>query len=163
MKRKVLVVPYVPASATRKTRFLVAQDRATGDWTFISGTCEAYEAPIRCALRELYEETKGLMRLTQLPRNTRHFRFHEDDKRVDVYFIPLAYSPSRMAHVVRAFDRRRGEFPREFFENAKIRFETIAQFCRHKNVWCFIRRVIQLPQFRHVLNSANDFNHTGSC
>lgn len=153
MKRKVLVIPFVfRLGQHTKPRFLVAKDRKSGDWTFLSGTCEPYEAPIRCALRELYEETRGCLRLHRLPRGTFHARMYEDDntKRIDVYFIPLQEerkSPYDMESLLRSFTKRTGTFPPEFFENERIAFQTMAQFRRRRNVWSYIRRIMNRAAF----------------
>lgn len=161
--RKVLVLPYVAASGRRKTRFLVAKDRASGEWTFFSGTCEAHEVPIRCALRELYEETKGLVHLPRLPAGTRRCRIWEmpgqcpaskQPKRIDVFFVPLKVdSIEKMKGLVDDFDVRQGDFPKEFFENTMIRFQTIAQFKANRGIWSYIKRVMNRREFRRSLAS----------
>lgn len=153
--RKVLVIPYVRASGRRKPRFLVAKDRASGEWTFFSGTCEAHEVPVRCALRELYEETKGLLRLPRLPSGTRHCRIWEASqqaKRIDVFFVHLQIeSIAKMKDLVLDFDRRQGDFPKEFFENVMIRFQTIAQFRANRGIWSYIKRIMNRREFRNTL------------
>jgi 8-oxo-dGTP pyrophosphatase MutT (NUDIX family) len=157
--RKVLVIPYVPSSGRRKTRFLVAKDRASGEWTFFSGTCEAYEVPIRCALRELYEETKGLLQLSCLPTNTHHCRIWDRQqqkdkrvKRVDVFFVPLSMeSVAKMKDLVADFDVRQGDFPKEFFENDIIRFQTLAQFKANRRIWSYIKRMMYRKEFRKIV------------
>lgn len=161
MKRKVIIIPFVYPTERYNARLLVAKDRASGDWTFFSGTCEPFEVPIRCALRELYEETMGLIRWNRLPPSTRHFRFTETDRRIDVYFIPLSnYSSYRQQKALeQAFDDRtsscRDNVPREFLENEKIRFLTFKQFQRKTPIWSFILRLMCRPQFTQIMNKIN--------
>ena len=164
MRRKVLVIPFVKLtkhkSKSKKSRtdkgnirLLVAKDQDSGDWTFFSGTCEPYEHPIRCALRELYEETRGVVRLQGLPRNTRRIRLHcGRDTRVDIFFVPLEVSCQRgLDDIIKSFNRRSGGFPEEFFENERIAFETLAQFKRHRHVWAYIRDIMGHWEFQKAI------------
>jgi 8-oxo-dGTP pyrophosphatase MutT (NUDIX family) len=45
--------------------FLIVHDRRYREWTFVTGGCRRREVynPLRCALRELEEETRGLIKL----------------------------------------------------------------------------------------------------
>ena len=48
-------------------RFLVVRDRRHHDWTFVTGGCQnkkEISRPLLCALRELKEETKGIVDVT---------------------------------------------------------------------------------------------------
>ena len=48
-----------------KPRFLTVRDRRFKDWIFVTGGCRRKEIanPLRCALRELEEETRGVISL----------------------------------------------------------------------------------------------------
>lgn len=151
VERKILAIPYI-LQTNRKTKFLVVQDRATQDWTFISGTCEPNEPPTKCVLRELHEETKGLISLKIIPKRSRRFRVIHDGKRVDVFFIPLRLSndchdkDEEMRKLSQQFQDIECDIP-EYEENLQLRFETLAVFLRKKNVWNFIRDVIASHDF----------------
>ena len=73
----------------------MVRDAEEGDWTFISGTCEHGETYQKCAIREIYEETKGLISIKSLPKRTKRFQTMYQDKRVDVMFIPLRLTERR--------------------------------------------------------------------
>ena len=152
IRRKVLIVPVVRCRC-RKTRFLVAKDRASGEWTLLSGTCEPYEHPVRCALRELYEETKGLVRLRRPPKRTRHYRFREKNKRVDVYFVPLRMCRSQMKQIEQLFALDEKHQTPEFLENETIRFQTWQQFVNRRPIWSYILRVMKDQMFQNAIKS----------
>ena len=48
-----------------RPRFLTVRDRRFKDWIFVTGGCRRREIydPLRCALRELEEETRGVVSL----------------------------------------------------------------------------------------------------
>ena len=148
--RKVLVVPYVRL-AKRKTRLLVVRDAEYDEWTFISGTCEFRESVEKCAIRELYEETKGLVQLRRLPYRTNVYRTHDPvlRARVDVMFVPLRLTEEALLRLPQEF--RDGEgvdgMEHEMQENVELRFETLAQFRRRKRVWAFVKQVMDEDNF----------------
>lgn len=154
--RKIIAIPYVRV-AGKRTRFLVVEHAASGDWTFISGTCEAREPPKRCVIRELAEETNGEVRLQKLPKRTITFRFMgSGQRRVDVFFIPLSPRFRTKDEQELLESRYRGYFDnttREIPENATIRFETMAQFLRRRNIWDFVRDEVMSRSEFHDLCS----------
>ena len=60
-RHKVLAIPVT--FTDEKPKFLTVRDRRFKEWLFISGGCRKREVsnPIRCALRELEEESRGTM------------------------------------------------------------------------------------------------------
>jgi 8-oxo-dGTP pyrophosphatase MutT (NUDIX family) len=64
-KYKAIAVPV--SFADGKPRFLTVRDWRFKDWIFVTGGCRRREIfnPIRCALRELEEETRGVVSLKQ--------------------------------------------------------------------------------------------------
>ena len=62
-KYKAIAIPVSFADA--KPRFLTVRDRRFKDWIFVTGGCRRREIynPLRCALRELEEETRGIVSL----------------------------------------------------------------------------------------------------
>ncbi len=62
-KYKAIAVPVSFASG--KPIFLTVRDRRFKDWIFVTGGCRRREIfnPLRCALRELEEETRGVVSL----------------------------------------------------------------------------------------------------
>lgn len=145
LQRKVLAIPYIVRRG-KKTRFLVVQDAESQEWTFISGTCEPNERPRVCVVRELYEETKGLISLRGLPKRTRVFRIILNNKRIDVFFIPLRITEEQMKTLPAEFLQIETHI-HEYEENSQIRFETLAMFQRRKNIWPLIWDVMRSPAF----------------
>ncbi len=140
LRRKILAILYVSLRKFgKKPRFLVVRDAAEGDWSFISGTCEHGETYDRCAIREIAEETRGLVSMKSLPKRTKRFQTIYQDKRVDVLFIPLRLTEERMRMMVELFPEIETHGRPELEENTDIRFETIGQFVRRKNIWSFVR------------------------
>jgi 8-oxo-dGTP pyrophosphatase MutT (NUDIX family) len=62
-KYKAIAIPV--SFATGKPKFLTVRDRRFKDWIFVTGGCRRREIfnPLRCALRELEEETRGVVSL----------------------------------------------------------------------------------------------------
>jgi 8-oxo-dGTP pyrophosphatase MutT (NUDIX family) len=151
LERKVLAIPYARPRPGAAVRFLVAQDAATQEWTFMSGTCEPGERPVPCVLRELHEETRGLLAITKLPQRTKRFRVVWQNKRYDVFFIPMSrWSYDRMHELEMAFWSTRAATDAEA-ENFKICFRTLSQFKRRKNIWHFISWLMETQSFlNHV-------------
>lgn len=143
-----LVVAYVSMRRYgRKPRFLVAKDAESRDWTFVSGTCEPRETADKCAVRELWEETRGLVSIVRLPKRTKRFQTVYENNRVTVMFVPLRLSEEQMATIVSEFPETDSNGREEMDENTALRFETLAQFSRRKNVWSFVKELIGSEQF----------------
>ena len=148
LNRKILAVIYVSFSKYgRKPRFLVVKDAEEGDWTFISGTCEHRETYDKCAVREINEETKGLISMKSLPKKTKRFQTVYQDKHVDVLFIPLRLTEERMKMMVEEFPNKETYGRPELEENTDMRFETMGQFMRRKNIWEFVRNLCNNSTF----------------
>ena len=58
-RHKCVVIPITKSESS--TKFLTVRDRRHKEWTFITGGCRKREIsdPIKCAMRELDEETRG--------------------------------------------------------------------------------------------------------
>lgn len=146
--RKILAVLYVLLrKQKKKPRFLVVKDAEEGDWTFISGTCEEREPADKCAIREIREETRGLVSLRKLPARTRRFHTFYNESRVEVMFIPLRLTEEMMGMIASEFPRIETHGRPELEENTELRFETLGQFMRRKNIWGFVRDVCGMDSF----------------
>ena len=67
-RRKVMIIPYVSDG-----RVISVQDKKTGEWGFISGGVKRMENYMDAAMRELKEETSGI--LTDIPSFYRRIEF----------------------------------------------------------------------------------------
>ena len=62
-RHKAIVVPIVRSST--ETRFLTVKDSRHQEWIFVTGGCKKseVECPLKCGLRELEEETRGVINI----------------------------------------------------------------------------------------------------
>lgn len=61
IKHKAVIVPYIIHNG--KFYVVVVKDKVFNEWTFVTGSCDKNESITDCALRELYEETRGILNL----------------------------------------------------------------------------------------------------
>lgn len=152
--------------------FLIVHDRRYREWTFVTGGCRRRELfnPLRCALRELEEETRGLLNLKK--GSYSYFKFTTDtpepgDDDTDVvnhyhvYVFNLPMSVTDHSSVIRRFneEKRKMEsseisFRKNYDENDECRFETLASITKCPNLWPMIRtHVILNPEFTQAIGA----------
>lgn len=150
-ERKILVVPYLQETE-RRTKFLIVENRAHQEWTFISGTCEANEKPIACALRELMEETLGLVCVDRFPKTTKRIRLQLPNCRYDVFFVPIRKNYRLWGQIKQLLDQF-DLFQDDTSENSGVSVCTFSQFQR-KRVWPFLRNhILQHSEFLSVMST----------
>ena len=151
--------------------FLIVHDRRYHEWTFVTGGCRRREVfnPLRCAIRELEEETRGLINLKR--GSYSYFKFTTDTPEprdiedgvaalnhyhVYVFNLPMTFIEHR--HIIRQFieEKRKMEgsevpFRKNYDENDDCRFETL-ETIRSMNLWPMIRtHVFENPEFRQAI------------
>ena len=105
-KYKAIAVPV--SFATGKARFLTVRDRRFKDWIFVTGGCRRREIfnPLRCALRELEEETRGVVSLKSGEYTEFKFTVKESptvDLEYNVFIFFVDYSISEQQSQVKKF------------------------------------------------------------
>jgi hypothetical protein len=145
--------------------FLVVHDRRYKEWTFVTGGCRRREIynPLRCAVRELEEETRGLINLKRgsytsfkFITNTQESRDVEDGSSAinyyQVYLFDLPMTCIDHNRLIKRFteekikmDESKIPFRRNYDENDDLKFETIETISNKSNLWPMIRK--------HVLNN----------
>lgn len=146
--RKILAVIYVSLRKyEKKPRFLIVKDAVEKEWTFISGTCEEHERTNKCAIREIREETRGLVSLKTLPKRTKTFQTVYENNRVDVMFIPIRRTEEQMKQMEIEFCEIPTNDRPELEENTNLRFETLGQFMKRIHVWEFVKDLCNTEQF----------------
>jgi 8-oxo-dGTP pyrophosphatase MutT (NUDIX family) len=179
-RHKAIAIPV--SFADGKPRFLTVKDRRFGEWIFVTGGCRKREVinPLRCALRELEEETRGVVNLKQGTYS--YFKFYsknrspeelQNDRKegIDVtlvyhvyvfdFNVPVAVQRS----LIRRFndekdktdERKRKGLPirRTYDENDLMSFDTLEEFNRRKR-WDFIvNNIIKNPDFPVAVTSSN--------
>jgi len=177
-KHKAIAIPV--SFVDGKPRFLTVRDRRFKEWIFVTGGCRKREIlnPIKCALRELEEETRGVVNIKQGQYST--FTFYsknrspdelEKDKQdgVDVTLVyhvfVFIFNVSALCQhtIVKRFyeekskteNRKKNKLPirRTYDENDYISFDTLEEFNR-KNRWILIiNNVLKNNKFYDALSS----------
>lgn len=156
--------------------FLIVHDRRYREWTFVTGGCRRREVynPLRCAVRELEEETRGLINLKR--GSYSYFKFTTDTpepRDVDdgvtalnhyhVYIFNLPMTTTEHRTIVRRFteEKRKMEggemaFRKNYDENDECRFENIGSIGRCTNLWPMIREhVLGNKEFHQAVQSTH--------
>jgi len=181
VRHKVVVIPV--SFLNDKPRFLTVKDSKSKEWTFITGGCKKKEISdtLSCALRELEEETRGLINLkhgkfTTFTFSSKSRSREEMDKdskegvqvstKHHVYIIELNVQPQKQKDIKIQFNKLKENdtlrkknnqvVRKQYDENDEIAFETLDEFSRRPKVWEFINKnIIKNSQFYTALNSSN--------
>ena len=179
-RHKVLAIPVT--FTDDKPKFLTVRDRRFREWLFISGGCRKREVinPIRCALRELEEETRGIVNIKSGLYTSFIFQTNErspEELKVDaeegicvtlvyhVFIFFVKINQNEQSYIVKKFNdekakveiRKKEKLPikRTYDENDFLSFDTLESF-QKKNTWdLIIKKVIENPDFYQALNSLN--------
>ena len=91
-KYKAIAIPV--SFADEKPKFLTVRDRRFKDWIFVTGGCRRREIfnPLRCALRELEEETRGVVALKNGEYSTYKFTVRESPTVELEYNVSVSYT-----------------------------------------------------------------------
>src|SRR6056300_219369 len=92
-----------------KPRFLTVRDKRFKDWIFVTGGCRRREIfnPIRCALRELEEETRGVVSLKRGEYTDFKFTVKESptvDLEYNVFVFYVNYTKPEQLELVKKFN-----------------------------------------------------------
>ena len=162
-KHKAIAIPVTFAGDT--PRFLTVRDKQFKEWIFVTGGCRRREifTPLRTALRELEEETRGVVSLkegeyTSFTFNVRESAAVELEYTVFVFFVD--YSKFEQADLVRRFNEekykmhtKKIQMKRTHDENDFMSFDTLPEFNSRKR-WERIRHnVIDNPEFYACVTS----------
>ncbi len=177
-RHKCVVIPITRTE--NSTKFLTVRDKRFKEWTFITGGCRKREIsePIKCAMRELEEETRGTFYIKE--NVYKYFNFVtkkrspeelERDKKENldvtciyhVYIFVMDYTEDKRLEVIQNFEKQKeimeerklNKLPikRSNDENDYIAFDTLNEFLT-KNVWKFIHdTVIVHPEFKNILDT----------
>ena len=150
-----------------KPYFLLVHDRRYKEWTFVTGGCRRREVynPLRCALRELEEETRGTINLKRGVYS--YFKFNNKDPEDEVtniyhvYVIDMPMTFNEHKHIVKRFDEEKEKmethqmaFRKNYDENDFCEFDTLEGIAGRSNLWNMIRQqVLQNPEFHTALNA----------
>ena len=165
-----------------KPKFLTVRDRRHKEWIFVTGGCRKREVsdPIYCALRELEEETRGVLRLKSGMYTS--FRFETDERPPEdleadklagihvtlvyhVYIFFTKINSVEQHQMVQKFneekekleEKKRQKLPyrRTYDENDFMCFDTLETFKKKKRWDLIVNKIINNPDFYDALNSLN--------
>jgi len=117
---------------------------------------------LRCAVRELEEETRGIINLKKGTYSYFSFSFKDHDGITNVYHVyvfDMPMTPVEQTHIVRRFNEeklkmegREVPFRKNYDENDAAEFDTLEGIPKRGNLWDMIRTyVIKNPAFHQVL------------
>jgi 8-oxo-dGTP pyrophosphatase MutT (NUDIX family) len=147
--------------------FLIVHDKRFSEWTFVTGGCRKREVynPLRCALRELEEETRGVVNITH--GSYSYYKFSVKDSYDDilnvyhVYVIDFPMSLTDQEKIINQFmankelmDSNKIRFQKHYDENDFIEFDTINGIKHRKKIWPMIQEwVLNNVDFHDALYS----------
>ena len=161
----------VPVTFTGdKPKFLTVRDRRFKDWIFVTGGCRRREIvnPIRCALRELEEETRGVISLKKGQYSDFKFIVKESpgvDLEYNVFIFFVDYTPQQQTELVKKFNDEKQKtnlkklqkqpYKRTYDENDFMNFETLTEFNTKKQWDRIVKNVLNNPEFYSCITSLN--------
>ena len=159
----------IPVSFTGdKPKFLTVRDRRFKDWIFVTGGCRRREIPnpIRCALRELDEETRGVVNLKKGEYTDFKFIVKESpgvELEYNVFIFYVNYTKQEQDELVRKFNEEKQKtnlkkiqklpIKRTHDENDFMNFETITDFNKKKQSDRIVKNVLNNPEFYSCVTS----------
>ena len=167
-KYKAIAIPV--SFVDGKPRFLTVRDWRFKEWIFVTGGCRRREIynPIRCALRELEEETRGVISL----KNGQYTEFkfiHKESPTVDleynVFIFFVNYTRSQQNEFVRRFYEEKQKtsvkkalhqpYKKMYDENDFMSFDTLEEYNSRKRWKLIVDNVIKNPEFYSCISSHN--------
>lgn len=160
-KHKAIAIP-VTFSHGNEPRFLTVRDVRFRDWIFVTGGCRRREIsnPIRTALRELEEETRGVVCLKSGEFSDYKFVVRESptvELEYNVFIFFVDFSRTEQTNQVRRFYEEKAKtnykklhnqpIRKTFDENDYMCYDTLSEFNSRKRWKLIVDNVIKNPQF----------------
>ena len=153
-----------------KPKFLTVRDKRFKDWIFVTGGCRRREItnPIRCALRELEEETRGVVNLKSGEYTHYVFTVKESptvDLVYNVFIFFIDYTKNDQQNIVKRFYEEKHKtnlkklnkqpIKKTHDENDYLCFETLEEFNTRKRWDLIVNNVLKNPEFYSCMTSLN--------
>ncbi len=164
-KHKAIAIPVCLSSGT--PTFLTVKDKRFKEWIFVTGGCNNREIfhPLRCAIRELEEETRGVVVLRHGEYTSFSFTVKESYSVVleyTVFILFVNYTRSEQAELVQRFNDEKHKMrtkqirmKRTYDENDFMSFDTLSEFNTRKRWDLIINNVLMNPEFYTCVSSLN--------
>ena len=165
-----------------KPRFLTVRDRRFKEWIFVTGGCRKKEIsnPLKCALRELEEETRGVVNLRSgeytsfifsTKNRTPEELKHDQNMGIEVIYVYHVYilfvnlTQAEQVYIIRRFNdekatterRKKSKLPinKTYDENDFISFDTLDEYNTRPRWPMIVDNIIKNPEFYSACNSSN--------
>jgi ADP-ribose pyrophosphatase YjhB (NUDIX family) len=171
MNHKAMAIPVFDTG--QEVKFLVVHDKRHREWTFVTGGCKSHEVynPIKCAVRELEEETRGTVNLRSGKYNYFRFNAHFDPIETSIYHVYVFHvpmNPEKLDELVTRFnvekekmDTNKVAFRKNYDENDSMKFLNLREIRECPTLWRFVlENVIQNKDFYKALDVENVRNFT---
>ena len=183
IRHKAIIIPIIKSEMG--TKFLTVRDSRHQEWIFVTGGCKKSEVdnPLKCGLRELEEETRGVINIRagefsefqfdsnyRSPEETKKDRFEGIIVTLvyHVYLINVHITSDQQIKIVQDFHTNRARMElnkkdgvrikKAYDENDDIAFDTLEDFNK-KNRWkLIITNIIENPKFYDLIDSSNTQN-----
>ena len=167
-KYKAIAIPV--SFVDDKPRFLTVRDWRFKDWIFVTGGCRRREIlnPLRCALRELEEETRGVVSLKNGEYTEFKFTVKESpmvDLEYNVYIFFVNYTRAEQNAQVKKFYEEKQKtslkklmnqpIKKTHDENDYMSYDTLEEFNTRKRWKLIVDNVLKNPQFYACITSLN--------
>jgi len=150
-----------------KPRFLTVRDRRFKEWIFVTGGCRKREIPnpLRCALRELEEETRGVVSLKQCDYTEYKFSVKDgqDELIYNVYVFFVPYKRCEQIEIISKFNNEKVKtnqkkiarlpIKKTFDENDYLSWDTLEEFNNRKRWDLIVDNIIKNPKFYYCVSS----------
>lgn len=186
LRHKVIIIPMI-IQDTGPPKFLTVKDSRHQEWIFVTGGCKKSEInnPLKCGLRELEEETRGVFDIRSGSFSKFHFISKERSPseiikdRLEglvvtlmyhVYIIAVDIPSSQQKQLIQNFhinlekmkaNKRNGvRIKRAYDENDDLSFDTLDEFNRKRQWPLITNNVINNKDFYAALSSLDtqEFN-----
>ena len=167
-KHKAIAIPVTFAGDT--PRFLTVRDKRFKEWIFVTGGCRRREifCPIRCALRELEEETRGVVSLKSGEYTSYSFTVKESpsvELEYTVFIFFVDYSKTEQLELIRRFNEEKYKMQtkkihmkRTYDENDFMSFDTLHELNVRRCWDRIVKNVVNNPEFYACVTSLNRKN-----
>ena len=153
-----------------KPKFLTVRDRRFKDWIFVTGGCRRREIPnpLRTALRELEEETRGVVSLKKGEYTSYKFTVKESpgvELEYNVFVFFVNYTLQEQNELIRKFNEEKQKtnlkkaqtqpIKRTHDENDFMTFETLTEFNTKKQWDRIVKNILNNPEFYACVTSVD--------
>jgi 8-oxo-dGTP pyrophosphatase MutT (NUDIX family) len=183
VRHKAIIIPIIKSETG--TKFLTVRDSRHKEWIFVTGGCKKSEVdnPLKCGLRELEEETRGVINIRsgefsefqfesnyRSPEETKKDRFEGIIVTLvyHVYLINIIITAEQQTRIIHDFHANKARMEinkkegirikKAYDENDDISFDTLEDFNKKDRWDLIISNIIKNPIFYELMNSSKTQN-----